>query len=285
MSTWLLHGFLHLPQVRRKGYRFRFLVFFIAPFILFVSASFAKTTTTNYRAAVVIDASTQEVLYAKNSDHKLPPASTTKLMTAIIALENKSLSDIVTISKTAARVRPTKAGLREGDKITVEGLLYAALLKSGNDAAVALAEAVAGSEEKFVRLMNQKAMAVGATNTTFINASGLPGPGQYITASDLSKIMICALKYPKLKEIIGTAVIEVSTEEGKTLSLKNTDKLLWLNEEVIGGKTGYTANAGHCLVCAAEHDTKTIIVAILGSPSRKALWKETESLLRTVLKK
>jgi D-alanyl-D-alanine carboxypeptidase (penicillin-binding protein 5/6) len=231
------------------------------------------------RAAVVIDASTEEILYSKNPNRQLPSASTTKLMTAILAIENKNLSDIVTVSKNASHIYPSKAGLKEGNKLTVEGLLYATLLKSANDAAVALAEAVAGSEEQFVHLMNKKAISIGATNTKFINSTGLPGPGQYITAPDLAKIMRYAMRYPKLKEIIGTPMTQVLTEEGKTLSLRNTDKLLWSDEEIIGGKTGYTCSAGHCFVCAAEHNTRMIIVAILGSPSRKNLWKETEKLV------
>jgi D-alanyl-D-alanine carboxypeptidase len=226
-----------------------------------------------------MNASTEKILYAKNPNSLLPPASTTKLMTAIVAIENKNLSEVVTISNNASHVPPSKAGFKEGDKVTIEGLLYAALLKSANDAAVALAEAVAGSEEAFVHLMNKKAIAIGAMNTKFINSTGHPGPSQHITALDLSRIMRYAIKYPKLKEIIGTPTAHVSTEKGETLFIKNTDKLLWSNEEVIGGKTGYTLRAKHCFVCAAEHKTKKIIVAVLGSPSRKNLWRETEKLI------
>ena len=246
-------------------------------FYAFLSDSFAVTIKS--RAAVVMDASTDEVLYSKDSSRQLPPASTTKLMTAILVMENKSLSDTVTITKNASRVRPFKAGLKEGNRLTVEALLYAALLKSANDAAVALAEAVAGSEEQFVNLMNQKAVAIGAIDTRFINATGLPGPDQYTTALDLAKIMACAIGFPKLKEIIGTPAARVSTQEGRTLALRNTDRLLWSDEEIIGGKTGFTLSAGHCFVCAAEHKSKRIIVAVLGSPSRKNLWKETQKLL------
>ena len=253
------------------------LLFFILLFHLSVSDSFAELIKS--RAAVVMDASTGEILYSKDSDRQLPPASTTKLMTAILAIESKSLSDVVTISKNASHVRPYKARLKEGNRLTVEGLLYASLLKSANDAAVALAEAVAGSEERFVDLMNQKACSLGATNTRFINSTGLPGPDQYSTAADLARIMGYAIRYPKLKEIIGTPVTRVSTEGGRVLSLRNTDKLLWSDEDVIGGKTGFTWSAGHCFVCAAEHKAKTIIVAILGSSSRKNLWKETEKLI------
>ncbi|MFA5822374.1 MAG: D-alanyl-D-alanine carboxypeptidase family protein [Thermodesulfovibrionales bacterium] len=231
------------------------------------------------RAVAVIDATTGKLLYAKNPELRCPPASTTKLMTAIVTLENKDLKDIVAISRNAARVPPHKAGFREGERVTVEELLNAALIGSANDAAVALAEATSGSEEKFVELMNKKALSIGATNTRFINPNGLPGPGQYITAVDLARIMDYALGYPKIREIIGTRVAQVSTTDGKTKLIRNTNRLLWSEDELVGGKTGYTSKARHCFVCAAERKNDTIVVALLGSPSRSDLWKETELLI------
>jgi D-alanyl-D-alanine carboxypeptidase (penicillin-binding protein 5/6) len=231
------------------------------------------------RAALSIDASTGEILFSKNSNWRLPPASTTKLMTAIVAIENEDLSKVVRISKKASRAAHSKAGFKEGDQVTIEGLLYAVLLKSANDAAVALAEAISGSEQKFVLLMNGKAFSIGAEDTKFINATGLPGPGQYITAMDLSKILVYALEFPKLREIMGTPEARITTEEGKVFYLRSTDKLLWLDDKIIGGKTGYTRRAGYCFACAAQCETRTILVAILGSPSRKKLWTETEKLV------
>ena len=231
------------------------------------------------RSVVVMDVSTGEMLYAKNPYLRLPPASTTKLMTAIIAVENANLSDVVTISRNASHVSPHKAGLKEGDKITVEQLLYAALLDSANDAAVALSEVVAGSETRFATLMNRKALAIGAVDTRFINSSGLPGPSQYTTAYDLAKIMSYALRYQKLKEVIGTRVAEISTENGNSIFLRNTNKLLWSEEDLVGGKTGYTRKAMHCFVCAAERKNATVIVVILGSPSRDVLWRESETMI------
>jgi D-alanyl-D-alanine carboxypeptidase (penicillin-binding protein 5/6) len=226
-----------------------------------------------------MDASTGEILYAKNPSLRRPPASTTKLMTAIITVENANLSDGVTISRDASRVSPHKAGFREGDQVTVEELLYAALLDSANDAAVALSEVVAGSETKFVTLMNRRALSIGAMDTRFINSSGLPGRGQYTTAHDLAKIMSYVLQYQKLKEIIGTRVAEISMENGNSIFLRNTNMLLWSEEDIIGGKTGYTSKAMHCFVCASERDNKTVIVAILGSPSRDSLWRESSTLI------
>ncbi len=256
---------------------FLYLVFSLFVFAFFNPYSFAESILS--QAATVVDASTGEILYEKNPDDLLPPASTAKLMTAIVVVEKANLSDIVTISEKASHVHPFKAGFKKGDQVTVEGLLYAALLKSGNDAAVALAEAVAGSEDAFVSLMNRKAAALGAENTKFVNATGLPGSGQHVTALDLSKIMKVAMSYPKLKEILGTPAAEVSTEKGKVIFLRNTDKLLRSDEEIVRGKTGFTLSAKHCFVCAAERDRKTIIVSLLGSPSRRNLWKEAKRLI------
>ncbi len=268
-----------LTDIARTGRPRDFLycaVLFLSILAFFHPNSFAEVITS--QAAVVVDASTGEILYGKNSDYLLPPASTTKLMTAIVVMEKANFSDIVTISQKASHVHPLKAGFKKGDKVTIEGLLYAALLKSGNDAAVALAEAVAGSEDCFVPLMNQKAVSLGAENTKFVNATGLPGSSQYTTALDLSKIMKYAMGYPKLREILATPSAKVLTEKGKVIFLRNTDELLWTDEEIIGGKTGYTNSAKHCFVFAAERDAKTIIISLLGSPSRKNLWREAKTL-------
>ncbi len=263
-------------RCRRRIFLTVLISFILFP-LLVVSNSFAEKVYS--RAAVAINASTGKVLFSKNPNRRLPPASTTKLMTAIVVIENQDLSRVVTVGKNACQVDPSKLGFKEGDTITVEGLLYAALMNSANDAAVALAEAIAGSEKRFVQLMNRKARSIGARNTKFINSTGLPGPGQHTTALDLSRIMNYVMKYPKLREIMGTPEILIKTEEGKFFLLKNTDKLLWSDEKVIGGKTGYTRSAKHCFVCAAGNETKTVIIALLGSPSRKQLWTDTERLI------
>jgi serine-type D-Ala-D-Ala carboxypeptidase (penicillin-binding protein 5/6) len=194
-------------------------------------------------------------------------------------LEHARLTDVATVSKKAANASPTKIGLKEGDKVTIETLLYSALIRSANDAAVALAEAVAGSERQFVELMNKKAFDIGAEHTKFVNANGLPGKGQYTTAYDLSMIMRQAIQYPVLKNILNTRVAEVSTQSGKTIFIKNTNKLLWSDEDIWGGKTGYTRKAMHCFVCAGGRENETIIVALLGAPSRDVLWKESRDLM------
>jgi D-alanyl-D-alanine carboxypeptidase len=231
----------------------------------------------DFRAALVMDNNTGRIMYCKNPDLRLPPASTTKLMTAILVLEKAELSKVVRISKRAVRVRPVKIGFQEGDKLKVEDLLYAALLKSANDAAVALAETVAGTEKHFVELMNKKAYFLGLKNTKFINATGLPGPGQYTTAADLSKLMSYALNYPKIREIMETPEAKIHTVEGKVFFLRTTNRLLESHEKVIG-KTGFTNRAKHCFVGALKKGTKNIIFAILGSENRKNLWLEAKRL-------
>lgn len=261
-------------RFRHSGY---FCILFCIVFCLLSVPSFASEILS--RSVVVMNSSTGEILYAKNPDLQSPPASTTKLMTAIITLENADLSDVVTVSRNASSVPPHKAGFREGEQITVEHLLYAALVYSANDAAVALAEAVSGSEERFAALMNRKAVSLGAFDTRFVNSSGLPGEGQQTTAYDLAKIMQYALRHHKLKEIINTRFATISTEDGESFSFRNTNRLLWSGEDILGGKTGYTRKALHCFVCAVERNSETLIVAVLGSASRDTLWRETEALI------
>ncbi|MEK6653095.1 MAG: D-alanyl-D-alanine carboxypeptidase family protein [Nitrospirota bacterium] len=262
-------------QARNAG---KLILFLLAAcslqFATFVSADEIKS-----KAALAMEASTGRVLFAKNPNLRLPPASTTKLVTAMVVLDRARLNETVTISEMAAEV-PSIKGTRfkPGETVTVETLLYAALLRSANGAAFALAEHVAGSEEKFVELMNRKIAAIGASDTKFINATGLPGKGQQITAYDLAKILRHALKYPVIREIIGTREADISTSEGRTISLENTNKLLWSDEGAVGGKTGYTRLARHCFVYAGKREGETVIVAILGAPSRKMLWDEAEQL-------
>jgi len=231
------------------------------------------------RGAIVMEASTGRILYGKNPNLHLPPASTTKLMTAMVALDRINPGDTVIISEGAAKISRIKANFRAGETVTVETLLNAALIKSANDAAFALAEAVAGTEEKFVELMNQKVIALGMEDTRFINATGLPGYGQHTTAYDLARMLRHALKYPLIKEIINTKASRISTEEGRAIFIRNSNRLLWEDESVLGGKTGYTREAKHCLVCASGQGNETVIAAILGAPSRETLWRESEALL------
>lgn len=246
---------------------------------LWLSVSVAFGEDIKARAAVVMDAETRKVLFAKNPELRLFPASTTKLMTALVVLDRKQPDEVVMVSERAAAAPATKIGLRKGDTITIKALLHAALIRSANDAAVALAEAVAGSEEGFVELMNRKAVSLGLYNTRFINPNGLPGPGQYTTALELAEIMREALRHPLLKEILGTRVADVSTVQGRTKTIMNTNQLLWSDQELMLGKTGYTRDARHCFVSAGDCGSGQLVVALLGEPARGLLWSETGALM------
>ncbi|MFA5352592.1 MAG: D-alanyl-D-alanine carboxypeptidase family protein [Thermodesulfovibrionales bacterium] len=247
---------------------------------LFFIAQNASADEVSARAALVMEGSRGKILYAKNPNTKLPPASTTKVMTAMVALDRLHPETVVTISKNAAETPSVSPHLREGERLKVHDLLYIALMRSVNGAAVALAEASAGSEEGFTRMMNDKVSRLGLENTRFINASGLPGPGeQYTTAYELSLIMKTALRYPIIREIINTRTKDIYTMEGRRLFFKNTNELLWSDAEVLGGKTGYTRAAGHCLVCAGEKEGETLITVLLGESVRSRLWDDTAFLL------
>jgi D-alanyl-D-alanine carboxypeptidase (penicillin-binding protein 5/6) len=259
---------------RRTG-----LMIIVVLFTLHCSLLTASAEDVRSKSAVVMEASTGRILYGKNPNLKLPPASTTKLMTAMIALDRLNPADTVTISERAASVSPVKANFRSGERVSVETLLNAALIKSANDAAFALAEAVAGSEDKFVELMNEKVIALGMSDSRFINSTGLPGEGQYTSAYDLARMLRQALKYPLVREIINTKANRISTENGRSIFLKNSNRLLWADETMLGGKTGYTRAAKHCFVCACEQGNTTVITALLGAPSRETLWIESEALM------
>ncbi len=231
------------------------------------------------RAAVVIEGASGNILYAKNPNVKLFPASTTKLVTAMVVLDRMDPESVVTISEEAARTPSVSPHLRTGEKLKIKDLLNIALIRSVNSAAVALAESVSGSEEAFAKLMNEKALSIGAENTRYVNASGLPGDGQYITAYDLSLIMKESLRYPMIKEIINTRAQQVYTEGGRKISVKNTNHLLWSDEDVVGGKTGYTRAAKHCFVCAGQKGDNVLIAAVLGESVRSELWHDASTLL------
>jgi D-alanyl-D-alanine carboxypeptidase (penicillin-binding protein 5/6) len=231
------------------------------------------------KAVVVLDGSSGNILYAKNPHLRLPPASTTKLISAMVVIDKINIDDVVTISKRAANTQSVAPRLKAGERYTARELLYLSLLRSINGAAVALAEAVAGSEEAFVFLMNEKASKLGLQNTAFINSSGLPGHGQHITAYELALIMKASLSYPTIKEILNTRTKDIYNSNGRRLFVKNTNNLLWKDDYIIGGKTGYTRAAGHCFVCAANKGDATLIVAILGETVREELWHDSYALL------
>lgn len=229
------------------------------------------------KACIIMNAD-DSVLYAKNPSAKLPPASTVKLVTAMVALDRLDPAAKVSVTRSAAATRSIRPRLVAGDELTVSDLLHLALMKSINSAAVALAEAAAGSEGAFVELMNTKAREIGAIDTHFENASGLPKGKQYTTARDLAIILKKAVSYPLIKEIIGKKEAVITTTAGRELYIGNTDALLWYRSNMVGGKTGFTNSARHCFVGAMDTEQGVIYTAVLGAPSRNRLWTSTMML-------
>lgn len=262
--------------VRDLKVKVLFFILISLGFSLF-SESFANEICAT--SAVVVDAQTGSILYGKNPNLKLPPASTTKLITAMVALDNLTPDTKVKISEKASKTMSVSPKLYSGEIYTVHDLIYLALMRSVNSAAVALAEAVAGSEAEFTDLMNKKAKKIGAVNTKFANASGLPGDEQYTTVYDLTKIMSHSLNYPLIKQAINTRVYIVRSDNGKEHFIQNTNQLLWTEDGMIGGKTGYTRSAKHCFVSATSMENRLIYTAILGGSKREELWNDTQNLL------
>jgi len=248
------------------------------------SSAFAPDEDLTARAAVLMDAATGKILYQKEADLRLPPASTTKVATAIVTLESgKSLSQTLTVSKEATRVPATKLYLRPGQSVTIEELLYGIMLASANDASVVLAEGIAGSVDRFTDLMTQKAHQLGAINTNFTNPHGLTAPDHYSTARDLAIIFRYAMKNALFREIVQTKFSSVSTTAmvkkkivPRRISVRNHNRLLWGYDGALGGKTGYTHAAQKCFVGAVQRNGATLIIAILGAQDQ---WGDTKRLL------
>jgi len=229
------------------------------------------------KSAIVIDATTGKVLYSKNAEETRYPASTTKIMSLIVALENGKLDDNVTASKNAASTEGSSLGLVQGEILTLQDLLYGMMLISGNDATVAVAEHIAGSVEKFAQLMTEKAHQIGARDTHFTNSSGLPDPNHYTTAHDLARITSYGYKNPLFTEFV-SAKHEVIPWAGKDYGrdLYNENRMLWLYEGGNGVKTGYTDAAGRCLVSGAKRDGIQLVTVVLDS---ETMWDDSIALL------
>ena len=225
----------------------------------------------------VLDVSSGEVLASGNENEKLPMASTTKILTAIVVIENMDLSKTIKVDKKAVGVEGSSIYLKEDEEIKVIDLLYGLMLRSGNDTAVALSIATAGSEEKFVQMMNEKAKSIGAKNSSFTNPHGLDDENHYTTALDLAKITAYALKNPIFKEIVSTKLHVVpETNKTETRYFQNKNKMLSSYEGAIGVKTGYTKKTGRCLVSAAERNGKILVCVVLSCPD---MWQVSRNLL------
>ena len=231
-----------------------------------------------------MDAVTGKILYQKEADLRLPPASTTKVATAILTLESgRNLSLSLKVSKEATRVPASKLNLRPGQSVTIEELLYGIMLASANDASVVLAEGIGGSVERFAESMTRKAHQIGATNTHFTNPHGLTAPDHYSTAKDLALLFRYAMKNAVFREIVQTKFSSVMSTAmvrkklvPRRVSVRNHNRLLWGYDGALGGKTGYTLPAQKCFVGAVKRNGATLVVAILGA---RDLWGDTKQLL------
>lgn len=253
-----------MNEVLSMRYIALLLAFFIA-LTVFPHSSSAEEYNTTAKAAAVLELGSNSVLYSENAHEKLPMASTTKVMTAITAIERCSLDEIITTADKAYGVEGSSIYLLKNEQISMRDLLYGLMLRSGNDAAVAIACAVGGSIEGFAELMNKKAAEIGANNTHFANPHGLPAENHYTTAYDLALICSYALKNTTFREIVSTQYYTAETGEVKR-TMMNKNKLLFQYEGTIGIKTGYTKAAGKCLTFAAEREGLTVVGVVLNCP-------------------
>lgn len=222
-------------------------------------------------AAYLVKVDGREV-WARNPDRSLPPGSLTKMMTALLVLERADLGQVATVSREASRETGTRLGLAPGDRMSVIELLGATLLGSANDACHALADHVAGSEKRFVSLMNARAREMGLSNTRFANACGHDDPGLYSTARDLARLAETAMGNPVFAKMSGLVEGEISTADGgKTFLLENRNLLIGSYPGAKGVKTGFTGRAGKCLAAFAERDGKRVLLVLLNAPDR--WWK------------
>lgn len=228
------------------------------------------------RSAIVMDTVTGQILYERDIDARRYPASTTKMMTLIVALEHGKLDDIVTVSKNAEGVEGSTLWLVQGDKIPLGELLTGMMMHSGNDATVAVAEHIAGSVPAFVRMMNDKAEELGANSTHFMNPNGLPDEKHYTTAYDLAKIAAYGYSLPHFEEIVGKQEALYDWVKDPAKKLRNENQMLWLYRGANGVKTGYTDAAGRCLVSAARRDGMQLVAVVLDS---YYMWNDSIALL------
>lgn len=240
-----------------------------------------KIPNTNSRACVIIDRNTNAVLYGKNENQKRKMASTTKIMTATIIIENCNLNETVEISKKAAGTGGSRLGLKAGDKITIRDLLYGLMMRSGNDSAVALAEYAGGSIEGFAEKMNQKASDLGLNNTHFETPHGLDSDEHYTTAYELALLSNYALNNKIFAQIVGTKEYTI-TINGYPKQLSNTNELLGNLDGVYGIKTGFTNGANRCLVTACKRNNMDIICVVLGADTKNFRTQDSVKLINYI---
>lgn len=230
------------------------------------------------RNAIAVDSKTKQVLFEQNAREIVPMASTTKILTALVAISHGDLEREVTISKKATSIRGSKVGYVAGEKIRLKELLYGLMYKSGNDAAIAIAEDIGGSIEGFAKIMNDYAISLGLINSHFESPHGLDSPKHYTCAYDLALLTAKAMENELFCQICGTKSITKDTYNF-TRDYNNINKILYKIPEANGVKTGYTGQAGKCLVSSIKHEGRNIIIVVLNCSDR---WNVTEKIYKYV---
>lgn len=246
--------------------------------VINVASKSIKEPMINSRIGIIYDRKSGRIIWGKNENKKSAMASTTKIMTCIVVIENANLNAEVKVSAKAAGTGGSRLGLKKDDKITIKDLLYGLMLRSGNDAAVALAEYVGKDKEGFANLMNKKAKELGLKNTHFVTPHGLDDPEHYTTAYELAKIADYALKNEMFAKIVGTKEHTININ-GYAKQLCNTNELLGYLQGVSGVKTGFTNNAGRCLVTSVNRNDFEIITVVLGADTKKIRTADSINLI------
>lgn len=248
------------------------------------ASNVSELPKTNSRRYIVYDRISKSMIIGKNEDIKSAMASTTKIMTTIVILEKADLNETVTVSAKAGGTGGSRLGLKRGDKASVRDLLYGLMLRSGNDAAVALAEHVGGSVKGFAELMNEKAIELGLTNTHFVTPHGLDDANHYTTALELAKLTDYAMDNETFAKIVGTKSTTIYINN-QSRQINNTNELLGVLNGVVGVKTGFTNNAGRCLVTETKRNNMDIITIVLGADTKKDRTKDSANLIEYTFSK
>lgn len=239
----------------------------------------AATPRTRAESVMVVDAVTGQILYEKNADHQQPPASTQKLLTALVLLESGDLNQKLVVQKSDTQVEPVKLGFKAGEVYSRRELLQVLLVHSVNDVACALARDNAGSVAAFAEKMNAKALELGMRHSHFINPNGLPAPDQYSTARDMTRLALAAYRSSVIRSIVSTKILQFRFADGHEEVFRNTNLILRDYPFCTGMKTGYTQAAGHCLIASGSQNGREVITVVLGDRERSWLWKDSTALL------
>jgi len=237
------------------------------------------TPRTRAESVLVADAVTGQVLLEKNADERRQPASTQKLLTALVILDAGNLNKKVEVEEIDTQVEPVKLGFKPGEVYTRRELLQVLLVHSVNDVARCLARDNAGSEEAFAEKMNQKALQLGMTRSHFVNPNGLPASDQYSSARDMARLAMAAYRSPTIRSIVSMKTLAFRFAGGRVEEFNNTNLILRDYPYCTGMKTGYTQAAGHCLISSGSNNGREVIAVVLGDRQRSWLWQDSRSLL------